>query len=279
MKETDFLICPICHSKLERTEKSLICTGDSHKRHCFDLSSSGYSDLSYRSGGGGDPKDAVTDRTAFLDKGYYQPLSECINSICKDYLRHDFFLVDAGCGEGYYSERIASEFSQAFVFGVDLSKHAAHRASVRRNIRNGNNSFYSVASVFQLPVADNTADCVLSMFAPVAKTEAERVLKDGGIMIIGAAGERHLYQLKESIYDSVHLNDERADLPHNAELLDKRNVSYICHIDNAEDIRRLFGMTPYRFRTSESSLKLLNELTSIDVEINVDFYVYRFSHN
>lgn len=279
MKETDFLICPICHSKLERTEKSLICTGDFPKRHCFDLSSSGYSDLSYRSGGGGDPKDAVTDRTSFLDKGYYQPLSECINAICKDYLNSDFFLVDAGCGEGYYSERIASEFCKAFIFGVDLSKHAAHRASVRRNTRNGNNSFYSVASVFQLPVADSTADCILSMFAPVAQHEAERVLKDDGIMIIGAAGERHLYQLKESIYDSVHLNDERADLPHNAELLDKRNVSYICHIDNAEDIRRLFGMTPYRFRTSESSLKLLNELTSIDVEINADFYVYRFSHN
>ena len=279
MKETDFLICPICHSKLERTEKSLICTGDSPKRHCFDLSSSGYSDLSYRSGGGGDPKDAVTDRTAFLDKGYYQPLSECINSICKDYLQHNFFLVDAGCGEGYYSERIASEFCNAFVFGVDLSKHAAHRASVRRNIRNGSNSFYSVASVFQLPVADSTADCILSMFAPVAQSEAERVLKDGGIMIIGAAGERHLYQLKKAIYDTVHLNDERADLPQDTELLDKRKVSYICHIDNAEDIRRLFGMTPYRFRTSESSIKLLNELTSIDVEINADFYVYRFSHN
>ena len=279
MKETDFLICPICKSRLERIDKSLICTGDSPKHHCFDLSSSGYSDLSYRSGGGGDPKDAVTDRTAFLDKGYYQPLSECINAICRDYLNPDFFLVDAGCGEGYYSERIASEFTDAFVFGVDLSKHAAHRASVRRNIRNGNNSFYSVASVFQLPVDDSTADCVLSMFAPVAQSEAERVLKNDGIMIIGAAGDRHLYQLKESIYDTVHLNDERADLPQGAELLDKRNVSYICHIDNAEDIRRLFGMTPYRFRTSESSLKLLNELTSIDVEINVDFYVYRISRN
>ncbi len=277
MRETDFLICPICKSGLERSEKSLICVCSSPKHHCFDLSSSGYSDLSYRNGGGGDPKDAVNDRTAFLDKGYYQPLSECINSICKDYLKPDFFLVDAGCGEGYYSERIASEYSNAYVFGVDLSKHAVHRASVRRNLRHGNNSFYSVASVFQLPVADKTADCVLSMFAPVAQAEAERVLKPGGIMIIGAAGERHLYRLKESIYDTVHLNDERADLPQGATLLDKRSVSYMCHIDNSDDIRRLFGMTPYRFRTSENSLKLLNNLTSIDVEINVDFYVYQIS--
>lgn len=277
MKETDFLVCPICKSRLEHSGKSLICVGDSPKRHCFDLSSSGYTDLSYRSGGGGDPKDAVNDRTAFLDKGYYLPLSECINRICKDFLKPDFFLIDAGCGEGYYSEKIAAEFDQAFVFGVDLSKHAAHRATVRRNLRSRSNSFYSVASVFQLPVADSVADCVLSMFAPVAQPEAERVLKPCGIMIIGAAGERHLYQLKEAIYDTVHLNDERADLPQGAKLLDKRTVTYMSHIDNAEDIRRLFGMTPYRFRTSESSLKLLNNLSRLDVEINVDFYVYQIN--
>ena len=73
------------------------------------------------------------------------------------------------------------------------------------------------------------------MFAPVAQAEAERVLKNDGIMIIGAAGERHLYQLKKAIYDTVHLNDERADLPHNAELLDKRKVSYIC-----QGVNRIF---------------------------------------
>jgi hypothetical protein len=46
-------------------------------------------------------------------------------------------------------------------------------------------------------------------------------------------------------------------------------------IDNQDDIRRLFGMTPYRFRTSEKSLNLLNSLTALDVEVDVDFYVYQ----
>ncbi len=276
MIETDFLICPICGSRLEKEGKSFLCTSrETKKRHCFDISSARYADLSYRSGGSGDPKDAVTDRTAFLDKGYYEPLSNEINAICKKYLADEFLLIDAGCGEGYYSERIAKEFSNAFVFGADLSKHAVHRASVRRNIRGGNNSFYAVSSIFTLPVAPNTADCVISMFAPVAEEEILRVLKDGGYLIVGAAGENHLYDLKKAIYDEVHLNDERADLPQKLNFVDKINVSYKAVIDNNEDLMRLFGMTPYRFRTSEKSMNILKSLNSLDVEVNVDFYIYR----
>jgi len=253
-----------------------LCTSlETKKRHCFDISSARYADLSYRSGGSGDPKDAVTDRTAFLDKGYYEPLSNEINALCRKYLDGNFLLIDAGCGEGYYSERIATEFSDSFVFGADLSKHAVHRASVRRNIRGGNNSFYAVSSIFTLPVATNSADCVLSMFAPVAEDEVLRVLKDGGYLIIGAAGENHLYDLKKAIYDEVHLNDERADLPRKMQFVEKNNVSYKVLIDNNEDLMRLFGMTPYRFRTSERSMNILKNLNSLVVEVNADFYVYR----
>lgn len=276
MIETDFLICPICGSKLVKEGKSFLCTSqETKKRHCFDISSARYADLSYRSGGSGDPKDAVTDRTAFLDKGYYEPLSNEINALCRKYLDGNFLLIDAGCGEGYYSERIATEFSDSFVFGADLSKHAVHRASVRRNIRGGNNSFYAVSSIFTLPVATNSADCVLSMFAPVAEDEVLRVLKDGGYLIIGAAGENHLYDLKKAIYDEVHLNDERADLPRKMQFVEKINVSYKVAIDNNEDLMRLFGMTPYRFRTSERSMNILKNLDSLVVEVNADFYVYR----
>jgi 23S rRNA (guanine745-N1)-methyltransferase len=272
----EILICPICLQNLELKGKSLVCVGNNGgKHHSFDLSASGYCDLSYRNGGGGDPKDAVVDRTAFLDKGYYCKLSETINSLCYKYLGEDFLLVDAGCGEGYYSENVASKFLNSKVYGVDLSKHAVHRASVRRNLRSGVNSFYSVASIFNIPIKNSAADCVLSMFAPIAEDEFCRLLKPGGFAIIGAAASRHLYGLKDAIYDSVVLNDIRADLPRELSLIEQLNVKYMISIDNQDDIRRLFGMTPYRFRTSEKSLNLLNSLTALDVEVDVDFYVYQ----
>ncbi|MGM9642655.1 MAG: methyltransferase domain-containing protein [Eubacteriales bacterium] len=276
MTETDFLICPICGSQLKKSGHSYVCYAQNGaKRHCFDISSAGYSDLSYRNGGSGDPKDAVRDRTLFLDRGYYEPLSDEIIRICRRYLSDGALIIDAGCGEGYYSERIAAAFPKAYVFGVDLSKHAVHRASVRRNIRNGSNSFYAVSSVFALPVPDNCADFALSMFAPVAEDEIKRVLKNKGLLIIGAAGRTHLYELKSAMYDHVRLNDARADLPENMSLVDKTNVSYRIHIDSHEDIMRLFGMTPYKFRTSAESLNKLGELNVLNVEVNVDFFVYQ----
>ena len=276
MIPTDFLICPICGADLSCDGKSYRCTpGDGSKIHCFDISSSGYADLSYRSGGSGDSKEAVNDRTAFLNKDYYLPLAKEIERLCAKYLPDDFLMVDAGCGEGYYSDHVASRFDKAFVFGADLSKHAIHRASVRRNMRGGHNCFYSVASVFAMPIRSSSADGMLSMFAPIAEDECVRVLKNNGILIIGAAGDRHLYDLKEAIYDVVHMNEVRADLPASMSLIEKSNVTYRMVIDNNDDIQRLFGMTPYKYRTSAKSVELLNLLDCLDTEVNVDFYVYK----
>lgn len=273
---TDYLKCPICGARIFNDGKSYRCIPEAGgKSHCFDVSSSGYVDLSYRAGGSGDSKQAVNDRTSFLNKNYYLPLADEIKRICAKHLPDDFLLLDAGCGEGYYSDYIAAAFSSAFVFGADLSKHAVHRASVRRNMRGGSNSFYSVASVFELPVCSFSADAVLSMFAPVANDEFLRVLKDNGFLIIGAAGDRHLFDLKEAIYDEVHLNDTRADMPSSMTLIEKTNVTYRMVIDNNEDIQKLFGMTPYKFRTSSKSIELLNALNYLDTEVNVDFYVYQ----
>jgi hypothetical protein len=58
-------------------------------------------------------------------------------------------------------------------------------------------------------------------------------------------------------------------------LIEKTNVTYRIAIDNNNDIQRLFGMTPYKYRTSAKSVELLNSLDSIDTEVNVDFYVYK----
>lgn len=272
--DTLFLRCPLCRAPLLKDGKSLFCGGE--RKHCFDLSSSGYAFLSgRRQGGGGDPKDAVADRTAWLDAGYYERLSDEICSLFKKYLPADSLIIDSGCGEGYYSERIAAQMPKARVFGADLSKQAVDRASKRRNMRGADNSFYAVASVFELPVADSCADGMLSMFAPVCESEAFRTLKDKGIFIVGGASAEHLLGLKRAIYDSVYLNEVRADLPDSLELLEKTRVRYEIAIDGNRDIMRLFGMTPYRFRTSAEAFARLEALEHLDTEVDVEFFVYR----
>lgn len=68
------LICPICGSKLNTLNKSLVCAG----HHCFDIARQGYVNLltvqQKHSLHPGDTREQVLSRRAFLEAGYYAPL-------------------------------------------------------------------------------------------------------------------------------------------------------------------------------------------------------------
>ena len=123
------LSCPCCHSPLYKAEKSnsLLCKGA--KTHCYDISSSGHINFALRHIGGGDSKEAVLSRRDFLDTGAYAPVAEAIAGLASELLPKDALVVDAGCGEGYYSCEIAK--CGLAVSGFDLSKDAVISASKR----------------------------------------------------------------------------------------------------------------------------------------------------
>ncbi len=264
--------CPICKSELFlEGGKSLFCLGE--RKHCYDLSASGYVNLaSSAQSGGGDSKEAVRARSAFLDRGYYEPIAVSLADICAEY-KCGGVLLDAGCGEGYYSSFLADKgFS---VIGVDISKFAVDAASKRLARLGKDNSFFSVASVFELPIKDGSLDVITNVFAPCAETEYARVLKDGGILVVVWAGERHLWGLKSAIYDKTHENSERADLPICMKLIRSERVSYTARIDGNEQIKALFAMTPYYWRTSPSDASKLDGLEGLETEIDIIISVYK----
>ena len=73
------LTCPVCRARLERKDKSFVCS----RGHSFDLSASGYLHLlpssQMRSKVPGDNRQMVQARRNFLQKGYYQPISDALN--------------------------------------------------------------------------------------------------------------------------------------------------------------------------------------------------------
>lgn len=259
------LICPFCGAGLVRNGGSYYCCGE--RKHCFDIAKSGYVTLSRASGASGDDRDMVRSRTAFLDKGHYRRFAD---EVCRA-VGAAQTVVDAGCGEGYYSDVIAK--TGKTVYGFDLSKYACDKAA-RRAKAAQTDAFFGVSSVFELPVADESADAVISLFAPVAEKEFSRVLRDGGILIVGAAGKHHLYELKQALYDSVYENEGRRDLPTGFTELERRNVTYeFCC--SGEDIIRLFMMTPYAFKTSPEDAAKLNSLEALTITADFDIYIYK----
>lgn len=275
----DILICPVCGAGMHTSDdgRSLLCRGA--RTHCFDGGGGGYVPLSPRHHGGGDGKDAVRCRTSFLDKGYYAQAREAIVSTVRDYLQPDADVLDAGCGEGYYSNHIAEAGYR--VLGCDLSKFAVDTAAKRARMMRGaapSRTVYAVASVFELPACDESVDAVVNIFAPCAPLEYARVLKPDGYLIVVGAGEDHLFGLKKCLYNDPYLNDERRDLPDETSgltLIETRNVHFEITVSGQEDLGALFSMTPYYWRTSRSGLERLAAITTLTTPVSFDIHVYK----
>lgn len=266
--------CPHCGAEMRLSDnaKSLIC-GGVNKKHCYDLSSSGYVNFAPPSqSGSGDSKEAVRSRTQFLESGGYakvcEEIVETVNKYCCGGL-----VVDAGCGEGYYTNSIAKNYS-GNVVGFDLSKHGVEYAAKSARRQGITNSFFAVGSVFSIPINDSSADGVVNIFAPCVEEEYARILKKGGVLITAGAGENHLIGLKRAIYDTTYKNTEREDMPKGMTLLEEKTVAFVLSIENRELISALFSMTPYYYRTSEADLKKLSMLDRLDTEIEVKIKIF-----
>lgn len=264
----DPLICPICKSHgletpLFKENNSYYC----EKHHCFDISKSGYVSFTQPSG---DDREMVKARTEFLNTGAYEPFAKALETKTS-YLESNTITVDAGCGEGYYSNRFASHKK---VYGFDLSKAAVTHAS--KIAKSGNsNAFFAVAGIFDLPIASNSANAVYSIFAPISN-EFLRILKNDGLLIIGAAGKRHLWELKSAVYEKVYENEIRRDLPHDMELVSKENLTYKFLCEN-QHIMQLFSMTPYYYKTSREGKEKLEKTASLEITADFDIFVYKKS--
>lgn len=272
-KILNILRCPVCAAsmKISANGVSLLCNGA--KTHCYDFSASGYVNLwTPTQSGGGDSKGAVRARTEFLDKDYYLPVAQAVAEAVEKFAPKDKPVIDAGCGEGYYSMFPARQGYA--VYGVDLSKFAVDAAAKRSAREKNQNAFFSTASVFELPVGDKSAGAVINIFAPCAEKEYSRVLCDCGVLIVAYAGEKHLLGLKSTIYENAHINTQRADLPLKMCKIWEKRVSYNIDITSNNEIMSLFAMTPYYWRTSQSDAEKLMGLEKLTTEVDIVVSVY-----
>lgn len=266
--------CPVCSSDVYESEnkKSLYCTGQ--RKHCFDFSADGYVSLSQQ--GAGDSKQAIAARRNFLSGDYYIHLAEKLCEVAGRYVGDDAVILDAGCGEGYYTNKIAEK--SGFVLGFDLSKFGVAAGSKAARREGKVNTFYATGSVFELPVKDESVDCVVNIFAPCAENEYMRVLKDGGVLIVVGAGKDHLMGLKHVLYESTYENKERADLPVNTQMTEHLTLKYDIKVNGHDAVDNLFSMTPYYWRTSESDKEKLLGIECLKTEVEFEIYVYKKSN-
>ncbi|MFR8727571.1 MAG: putative RNA methyltransferase [Dysosmobacter sp.] len=156
--------CPVCGGPLDREERVYRCAD----RHSYDIAKEGYTYLlppnQKHSADPGDDKAMSAARRDFLSKKYYAPL---LNTLCSRILplvgEHPVIL-DAGCGEGYYTAGIRAALTAAgktpAIAGIDISKSILRLAAKREK-----QVEFAVASCYHLPFADETADLLLDCFS------------------------------------------------------------------------------------------------------------------
>ncbi len=264
--------CPLCAQPLERGEHAYSCPSG----HSFDRAAEGYTHLlpanRKHSKNPGDDKQMVAARCAFLDKGYYAPLRDTLSELAVGLLTDipSPRLLDSGCGEGYYTAGLARALPSLSVAGIDISKFAVRRAAKR--VKNGE---FAVASAYHLPVPDASVHLLTNIFSPLCAEEFARVLAPGGHFLYVVPDQRHLWQMKEVLYESPYENPvKREDYDHFVwqQVVPLR---YRITLDCPQDIMALFGMTPYAWKTPKQGVERLDKLSRLETEIGFDIHVYQ----
>lgn len=268
--EDSLFSCPVCGLPLHREEKSLKCENN----HCFDLARQGYVNLlrsnQSSSKRHGDDNLMVLARQEFLDSGAYACLSDAVNDLLAPRLKKDARVLDVGCGEGYYTARLRAVLGEdARLCGIDISRQAliaAHRRDPALEL--------AVASSAQLPVGPGSMDAVLNIFAPLSAEETHRVLKPGGLLLRAVPLRSHLMGLKRAVYDTPYENpDPEPEFPP-FRLVERVHVQEQLTLTEPRQIRNLFSMTPYYYKTSRADQQKLEALEHLETELAFGLFLY-----
>lgn len=252
------LVCPVCGGALLLEQRRLVCSAG----HSFDMAKEGYVNLLCTSKAAdkmGDSKESAAARHAFLERGYYGCLKEALTP----YLQGN--VLDICCGEGYYD----SVPADGALYGFDLSKTMVRLAAKRKN-----GGMYFVANLARIPVAPGSIDTALHLFAPFHDRSFHRVLAPGGRLYSVTPGARHLWQIKETVYDRPYANREGVTESPLLEVQRQFRVAQTVTIP-APDLQTLFAMTPYYYRTAPALRARLDAVEQLPVTLDFLVTVYK----
>ena len=246
------LLCPVCGAELNRLDNRYVCP----RGHSFDIARQGYVNLlavqQKHSRNPGDTREQVLSRREFLEAGFYAPIAQTLIDTAKG-LGISGPVLDVGCGEGYYSARLAQALG-APLTGLDISKEAVRCAAGKYK-----DAQWLCATASHIPVADGSAALLTSLFALTAPEEFHRVLEQDGYFFQVLAAQDHLLGLKRIIYDQLTFKekDTQPEFP-GFERVQSVPIRFSFTVEGKQ-VQNLLSMTPHVFRiTKEGAERLAN---------------------
>ena len=278
-------ICPLDGLPLALNGLTFTCA----KLHSFDVSAAGYVNLLpvqfKASRDPGDSKSMVAARRRVLDAGPFDPLAEAVCSVvwqrAQERADEKLLLIDAGCGDGFYTARFAALLrsalpnAQTLVLGIDISKWAV-MAAAKRYKELG----WAVASNKRLPVPQGAVSLITSLFGFATWPDWANVQTPGQEVIVVDAGMRHLIELKEIIYPTLRLYDPPAHeeaFSSNYTQVKEDRISYQRAMPGPDLLSDLLEMTPHGHKSTFAARETVRALSCLNLSFDVVIRVFR--HN
>lgn len=262
------IICPLCRQVLEREAKTWHC----QKGHSFDVAREGYVNLlpvqHKNSRDPGDDPQMVMARREFLEAGHYQPLRDAVVALLAPLRLRS--LLDIGCGEGYYTSALPEVAGE--VIGLDIA-----RPAIRLAAKKYPGLTWLVGSGALLPIANASLDAIGNMFTQLHIDEMRRVLKPEGYVLVVTPASRHLWSIREQLFDEVRAHEPQkflADFEAAFELLIQDEISFQMNL-NQKALVQLLQMTPYAWKARQDRREALEAQSSFMTEASFALMLFR----
>jgi 23S rRNA (guanine745-N1)-methyltransferase len=265
MTQHIILTCPLDGLPLSTENGTARCSSG----HAFDWAKEGYLNLlpvhAKQSKDPGDSALMVQARRRFLSAGFYNVLIDAIDEHIPQGAQ---FILDAGCGEGYYLNRLHAQHPAAQLCGLDISKHAIKAAAKKYS-----DITWLVASNRQLPFLSHSLDVIICAFGFPVWHEFKRVLKPDGIVIMTDPASDHLIELRHTLYDNVITKDSVLNHPEDATLLKDQSVRYNIALQDSSLIADLIAMTPHQHRATTDAITRACETGFSDLTVHASLRI------
>ncbi|TXR54270.1 putative RNA methyltransferase [Reinekea thalattae] len=264
--------CPVCSDPLNLKDNSWHCDNG----HQFDVHKKGYVNLLLsnhkRSKNPGDDALMIESRRRFLHAGHYQPLAEQISTKVAEFLSPESCVLDAGCGEGYYTDYLAANQPKSYFYGLDISKPAINAAARNKAIQ------WCVASSTRAPYLEQQFDAIISVFSRIDADSFHRIMKPEGVVAIAAPDHDHLTELRRQLYAQVSAYDTSKHLSYLDDrftLVDETRVEAPLSLETNQAITDLVRMTPHQHKISSDAKSRIESLDQLNDTACFKLYLFK----
>ena len=178
------LACPVCGQPMGRAGDDYACAAghrvNTHRKGCLNV-------LSTKTESFYDAELFAARRRVF-DSGCYGPVAEAVEALLPAGTQR---LLDAGCGDGWYLNRLLERHPDWAGAGVDISRDAIFQATDQPCA-----ALWCVADLRRLPFRDGAFTAVLDVLTPAGYEEFRRVLAPGGALVKVYPGSGYLRELR-----------------------------------------------------------------------------------